>query len=69
MMFENGVRKYIKATATVEVYFPVDDKGNEYICCEYCPYLSHNSRICHLNSEIVEFPKKYVGSKCPLKEC
>lgn len=65
--FDSGVAYYIKATATVEVYFPVDKKGNSEICCRMCPYLSADSRICRLNSSIVEYPKTNIGGKCPLE--
>lgn len=67
-MFDTGVSGYVTAKATVTVYFPIDNKGVPYICCEKCPYLSRNSRMCHLNGKLVEFPNKYVGSQCPLKE-
>lgn len=64
--FESGVASYIKAYAVIEVYFPVDDKGRAAVACEYCPYLSSNSRICQLNKKIVAYPEKYVGDYCPL---
>lgn len=67
MPLDSGVSSYITGTATVTVHFPVDSKGKEYIRCAYCPYLSANEKICRLNSEIVAFPKQYVGDKCPLK--
>ena len=67
MSLDSGVKGYVKAIATVEVNFPIDDKGKEYVSCSYCPYLSANEKICRLNSEIVAFPKKYVGDHCPLE--
>lgn len=66
--FESGVSGYIKATATVEVFFPIDNRGNAYIACKCCPYLSSNERICQLNKETVAYPSKYVGGRCPLTE-
>ena len=65
--FDSGVAYYIEATATVKVYFPVDNKGNAEICCRMCPYLSADSRICRLNGSIVEYPKTNIGGKCPLE--
>ena len=64
--FDSGVAYYIEAPATVQVYFPVDSKGNAEICCRMCPYLSADSRICRLNGSIVEYPKTNIGGKCPL---
>lgn len=66
--FESGVASYIKGQATVEVFFPVDQKGNAEICCRHCPYLSSNDRMCQLNKMPVAYPHKYVGDNCPLKE-
>lgn len=66
--FESGVASYIKGQATVEVFFPVDQKGNAEICCRHCPYLSSNDRMCQLNKMPVAYPNKYVGDNCPLKE-
>ena len=34
--FESGVSRYIQTAAVVRVAFPVDLKGNEYICCDAC---------------------------------
>ena len=65
--FDSGVAYYIEATATVSVFFPVDNKGNAEICCRMCPYLSADSRICRLNGSIVEYPKTNIGGKCLLE--
>ena len=64
--FESGIAGYVKAYAVVEVFFPIDQKGNSEISCIHCPYLSSNERICQLNKEPVAYPKKFVGDKCPL---
>lgn len=66
--FKSGVASYIKTYAVVNVYFPVDDKGNSEIACKHCPYLSSNERMCQLNKEPVAFPHRFVGDKCPLME-
>lgn len=67
MAFENGISGYVEAHATVTVYFPIDSRGNAYIDCKHCPFLSSNERICQLNKEAVAFPTKYVGGRCPLE--
>ena len=64
--FESGVSKYIYARATVEVTFPVDDKGRADIKCFQCKYFSRQNGICQLTKQISEFPQQYVGSHCPL---
>ena len=64
--FESGVSKYIKATATVEVGFPVDNRGNADISCHQCEFFSRQSGICQLTKKISEYPQRYVGSHCPL---
>ena len=68
-MFDNGVLKYIKATATVEVYFPIDLRGTPRVCCKHCKYFggSDSRNYCKLNGELVFFPDNYIGDKCPLK--
>lgn len=67
-MFESGVSSYVKAQTTVTVYFPVDAKGNEYICCEQCEFFRTSSRSCALNGKVCQFPSKYVGQFCPLEK-
>ena len=64
--FEGGVSSYVHAVATVEVYFPVDAKGNAEICCRQCPYFRTSSNSCALNGEVCAYPNKYVGARCPL---
>lgn len=66
--FDTGVSGYIKTAATVYVNFPVDMRGNKAIACIHCPYLSNNQRMCQLNKVVVDYPEKYVGVDCPLKE-
>lgn len=65
--FESGITSYVHATATVDVFFPVDKRGSADISCHQCPYLSSNERMCQLNKEPTAYPNKYVGGKCPLK--
>lgn len=64
--FDSGVKSYVCATCEITVNFPVDDRDREGIACIYCPYLSSNEKYCHLNKEIVAYPRTYVGDKCPL---
>ena len=65
--FETGVSRYIKATATVEVYFPADLKGNVYICCDACQIYRKSSSRCGLTNEPMLWSGRYVGGDCPLK--
>ena len=65
--FDSGVAKYIHATATIKVTFPVDFKGNADISCYQCFFFRKNYRTCGLNGEICEYPEKFVGSYCPLE--
>lgn len=67
MAFDTGVKSYILAKCEVYVQFPVDWKGNEYVCCNQCYYFNRQSGRCRLNNEVCEFPDKYVGSRCPLE--
>lgn len=65
--FETGVADYIHAQATVDVFFPVDHKGNADICCNQCFFFRRNYQTCGLNGEVCQYPQKYVGGSCPLK--
>lgn len=65
-LFENGIQKYVHAVAIVENYFPVDETGRPYICCEQCFYKDVDHNVCNLNRERIAFPHKYVGGECPL---
>lgn len=64
--FESGVSSYIHATATVEVYFPVDAKGNADVCCWQCEFFHRTSSRCGINGKICAYPQKYIGQYCPL---
>ena len=64
--FENGVKRFIKAEATVIVYFPVDMKDRADVNCMVCKFFNRTSGKCVLTQEISEYPKNYIGSHCPL---
>ena len=64
--FESGVSTYIHATATVDVFFPVDNKGKADVCCYQCEYYRRNSGRCGINNALCAYPEKYVGQYCPL---
>jgi hypothetical protein len=65
--FDSGVTNYIHGQAIVDVYFPVDAKGNADVCCRQCYYFRTSSNSCALNGEVCAYPNKYVGANCPLK--
>lgn len=65
--FSNGVKRYIRARATVEVHFPVDWRDNPDVSCKQCDYYVRATQRCALNHSIVEYPDKYIGSDCPLE--
>ena len=65
--FESGVASYIMGVAIVKVPFPVDFRGNAEIACKHCPYLERGHQRCGLNKEVVNYPERYVGDKCPLE--
>lgn len=66
--FESGVYGYVHAVATVDVFFPVDAKGNADISCSQCEYFRAQSSSCALNHKICAYPQKYVGQFCPLEK-
>ena len=66
--FDSGVARYIKATATVTVHFPVDWKGKVEIACKHCPFFVRSTMRCGLNQAVVNYPENYVGEACPLAE-
>ena len=68
MPFESGISRYVHARATVDIYFPVDERGVEYVRCDKCRYYSDSSRRCKLTDEVIPFPTKYVGGACPALE-
>lgn len=65
--FDSGVASYIHGSATVDVYFPVDAKGNADISCNQCYFYRRSYQTCGLNGEVCAYPMKYVGAMCPLK--
>ena len=66
--FDSGVSSYIHAKATVNVFFPIDWRGNADKSCNQCPFFRRTYRKCGLNDAICAFPEKYVGDWCPLEE-
>lgn len=66
--FDSGVARYIHAKAIVDVFFPVDARGNADISCSQCYYFRRNYKTCGLNGEVCQYPEKYVGASCPLGE-
>lgn len=66
--FETGVQRYIIARATVENGFPVDWRGNAEIACKHCNFYVKATQRCGLNQQIINYPEKYVGEYCPLRE-
>lgn len=65
--FDNGVSSYIKGKCTIEVNFPVDNRGHTDVRCDMCRYYGRSSKTCQLNKEIVYYPERYIGANCPLK--
>lgn len=65
--FDSGVASYIIGQAQIIVGFPVDNKGNAEIACKHCKMFDKRTQRCWINQEIVNFPEKYVGVKCPLE--
>lgn len=66
--FDDGIKGYVKATATVEVHFPIDWRGSVEIACKHCPFYVRSTQRCGLNQAIVNYPEKYVGTDCPLEK-
>lgn len=64
--FSSGVASFIRATATVEVFFPVDAKGNADVRCTQCEYFHRSTNRCGINGRLCAYPDKYVGQYCPL---
>lgn len=64
--FETGVKSYIVGTATIEVFFPVNWRGEPDVRCELCKFYSRSGHACRINNQVVEYPEKYIGSQCPL---
>ncbi len=66
--FETGISGYVRTKATVYVSFPIDHKGNRHECCDRCEfhYSGRSGITCALSGELLLFPDKYVGAKCPL---
>ena len=65
--FDSGVASYVHGQATVNVYFPVDNRGNADINCTQCFFFREASRRCGLTGQVSQYPTKYVGADCPLR--
>lgn len=64
--FETGISAYVHAQAVVDVYFPIDNRGNEDISCKQCFFYRDSTNRCGLTYEVCQYPNKYVGDSCPL---
>ena len=67
-MFENGVKRYIRAQATVTVLFPVSWSDKSEIACKHCQFYIRATQRCALTQDVVNYPESYVGATCPLEE-
>ena len=65
MLGDSGVQSYITGKCVFENGFPVDQKGHEHVCCEYCR--AYIGKRCILTNEIVPFPSTHVGEQCPFE--
>ena len=65
--FDSGVKSYVHAQATVDVFFPINYKGVADICCAQCYFYRESSHRCGLNWEVSAYPSIYVGDNCPLQ--
>ena len=66
--FDDGVKKFVRARAVVEVVFPIDWRDNPDISCKQCQFFINATRKCGLTQGVVNFPERYVGHDCPLEE-
>ena len=64
--FETGISSYVHAQAIVDIYFPVDHKGNADISCSQCDMYRESARRCGITHTVCAYPTKYVGTDCPL---
>lgn len=65
--FSSGVKRFIRARATVSVGFPVDWRDNAEIACKHCDFFVRATQRCGLNQQIVNYPERYIGAECPLE--
>lgn len=65
--FDSGASAYIRGTATVETFFPVDRRGVELVCCDVCRFFRRSSKRCALTEEVIPWQEKYIGHECPLE--
>lgn len=65
--YDSGCTAFVTTRATVYNYFPVDKHGAADIACMFCRYYREGARRCSLTDEVVPYPNKYVGRKCPLE--
>lgn len=66
--FDSGVKRYIKAVAVVETYFPVDWHDRADVSCRQCNFFVRATGRCGLNQLVVNYPEKFVGEHCPLTQ-
>lgn len=65
-MIDHGVIEYIRGTATVETWFPIDRNGSVDLNCEKCNFYSNRDLRCWLTQERPPYPNRYRGRECPL---
>lgn len=65
--FDDGVSGYVKGTATVVNYFPIDRRGHALCACDACRFFRRSSKVCGLTGEVIPWPENYVGRNCPLE--
>lgn len=62
--FESGISDFEHHTLTLDITFPIDNKGQVHRVCEYCKLFT--GRRCAVTEEVILRPEYFVGYRCPL---
>lgn len=64
--FESGIADFFHIPITLDITFPISNKGEVLKACDFCRLFT--GRKCILTEEVIYNPTRYVGYYCPLKE-
>ncbi len=63
--FESGIADFVHIPITLDITFPITQKGKPVIACEFCKLFT--GRRCTVTEEVILDPEHFVGYNCPLK--
>jgi len=65
--YPEGIPDYMVGRGEVINYFPINRRGEVDHTCDQCDFFYRRERTCFITKELIAYPDRDVGRKCPLQ--